>query len=145
MSEYKHVLAAIDLSDEAPQVINRAHALAASSGAKLSLVHVIEPLTFAYGGDIPVDLSEIQNQLEQQATEKLNELATTADVTSDNQHILVGPSVAEIHALADQLSVDLVVLGSHGRQGLARLLGSTANGVLHGANCDVLAVRVKDS
>jgi len=34
------------------------------------------------------------------------------------------------------------VVGSHGRHGLALLLGSTANGVLHGASCDVLAVRV---
>ena len=37
---------------------------------------------------------------------------------------------------------DLIVVGSHGRHGLALLLGSTANGVLHGATCDVLAVRV---
>jgi universal stress protein A len=38
--------------------------------------------------------------------------------------------------------MDLVVVGSHGRHGLSLLLGSTANGVLHGAGCDVLAVRV---
>ena len=37
---------------------------------------------------------------------------------------------------------DVIVVGSHGRHGLALLLGSTANGVLHGATCDVLAVRV---
>ena len=44
--------------------------------------------------------------------------------------------------LAEQLDVDLIVVGSHGRYGLALLMGSTANGVLHGASCDVLAVRV---
>ena len=37
---------------------------------------------------------------------------------------------------------DVIVVGSHGKHGLALLLGSTANGVLHGANRDVLAVRV---
>ncbi len=45
---------------------------------------------------------------------------------------------------AKQDNIDLIVVGSHGRHGLALLLGSTANGVLHGANCDVLAVRVKE-
>ncbi|MEO1899758.1 MAG: universal stress protein, partial [Methylococcales bacterium] len=39
---------------------------------------------------------------------------------------------------------DLIVVGSHGRHGLALLLGSTANGVLHHAVCDVLAVRLSD-
>ena len=38
---------------------------------------------------------------------------------------------------------DLIVVGSHGRHGLALLLGSTANDVLHGAPCDVLAVRLQ--
>jgi universal stress protein A len=41
------------------------------------------------------------------------------------------------------LDVDLIVIGSHGREGIQRLLGSTANAVLHGAPCDVLAVRIK--
>ena len=44
--------------------------------------------------------------------------------------------------MAEELGTDLIVVGSHGRHGLALLMGSTANGVLHGANCDVLAVRV---
>jgi universal stress protein A len=50
----------------------------------------------------------------------------------------------EIHRLARELRCDLVVVGSHGRHGLALLLGSTANDVLHGAQCDVLAVRLQD-
>jgi len=44
--------------------------------------------------------------------------------------------------VADEQGADLIIVGSHGRHGLALLLGSTANGVLHGAACDVLAVRV---
>jgi universal stress protein A len=51
----------------------------------------------------------------------------------------------EIHGLAKEQHCDLIVVGSHGRHGLALLLGSTANDILHGASCDVLAVRlVKD-
>ncbi len=40
------------------------------------------------------------------------------------------------------MDADLIVLGTHGRHGLGLILGSTANGVLHGASCDVLAVRI---
>ncbi|MFW5825636.1 MAG: universal stress protein, partial [Marinobacter sp.] len=47
-----------------------------------------------------------------------------------------------IHQLSEDKDVDLVVVGSHGRKGFQLLLGSTANGVLHGARCDVLAVRI---
>ncbi|MYM62120.1 universal stress protein [Pseudomaricurvus sp. HS19] len=144
MSQYTHVLAAVDLTEEAQQVARRAAALAQASNAKLSLVHVVEPLTFAYGGDIPVDLSEIQQQLQQQATQQLQALGDSIQVDEANRHVLTGSAVTEIHDIAEELGADLVVVGSHGRKGLALLLGSTANGVLHGARCDVLAVRVAD-
>jgi len=145
MANYQHILVGIDLSDESQQVFERAQGLAKNHQAKLSLVHIIEPLTFAYGGDIPIDLSEIQEQLHQQARKHLADFCQLAGITDDQAHIVVGQPVAEIHRLANNLSTDLVVVGSHGRHGLALLLGSTANGVLHGAHCDVLAVRVKDN
>ena len=63
-------------------------------------------------------------------------------ISAANQHLIFGRPETEIHALAEQIGADLIVVGSHGRTGLALLLGSTANGVLHGATCDVLAVRV---
>lgn len=144
MPNYQHILVGIDLSDESQQIFERAQSLAQSHQAKLSMVHIIEPLTFAYGGDIPIDLSEIQEQLHQQAKTHLIDFCQSADISNDNAHIVVGQPVTEIHRLADELQTDLVVVGSHGRHGLALLLGSTANGVLHGAHCDVLAVRVKD-
>lgn len=49
-----------------------------------------------------------------------------------------------MHRLAKEQRCDLIVVGSHGRHGLALLLGSTANDILHGAPCDVLAVRLKN-
>lgn len=144
MTNYTHILVGLDLSDESRQVLSRASALARANHANLTVVHVVEPLTFAYGGDIPVDLSEIQQQLQTQATEQLARLASPFDIPAENQNILIGQPVAEIHEMADNIAADLIVVGSHGRKGLARLLGSTANGVLHGAKRDVLAVRVKD-
>lgn len=142
MSHYTHILVGLDLSDESQEVVDRASALASGCNATLSLAHIIEPLTFAYGGDIPVDLTEIQSQLEQQAKQKLAAIAEPLGVGDANQHIIVGQPVDEMHALAESTGADLIVVGSHGRKGLALLLGSTANGVIHGAQCDVLAVRV---
>jgi universal stress protein A len=143
MTNYSHILVGIDLSDESQQVLSRATALATANQASLTLVHVVEPLTFAYGGDIPVDLSEIQEQLYSQATIQLAKLAAPFNISPDNQSILIGQPVAEIQDFAENIGADLIVVGSHGRKGLARLLGSTANGVLHGAKLDVLAIRVK--
>ncbi len=144
MSNYTTLLMAVDLSDESAEVAGRAKALAAANGASLHIIHVIEPLSFAYGGDIPMDFSGIQEEIHQQAKQQLKRFAADCDVAENNQHIVLGRPEVEIHTLAEEIGADLIVVGSHGRYGLALLMGSTANGVLHGASCDVLAVRVGD-
>ena len=63
MALYNIMLAAIDLTDEADQVIQRAQELRAMHEADLILLHVVEPVGYAYGGDIPMDLTELQDQL----------------------------------------------------------------------------------
>lgn len=143
MANYQHVLICVDLSEEARQVADRAKAVASGSDTKVSIVHVIEPLSFAYGGDIPMDFSGVQEEIEKQAVSHLKTFAEDYGVAADDQHVLVGRAESEIHRFALEQDVDLIVVGSHGKHGLALLLGSTANGVLHGAHCDVLAVRVK--
>jgi universal stress protein A len=142
MSEYRHILVAVDLTEESRQVTQRACALKQAFAADLSCVHVIEPLSLAYGGDIPMDLSTIQDQIQDTAKSHLAEFAQSLSISPENQHLIFGRPETEIHALAKEIGADLIVVGSHGRTGLALLLGSTANGVLHGATCDVLAVRV---
>jgi len=145
MPQYQHILLAVDLSEESLSVAERASALAQQSNAKLSLVHTIEPINFAYGGDIPMDLTVIQEQLDEHAHTKVTEFSKQYNIPEANQHIVVGLPQNEIHRLAKKLEVDLIVVGSHGRHGLSLLLGSTSNGVLHGAECDILAVRVGKS
>lgn len=144
MSEYAHILIAIDLSEESRPVASRACMLSKAFASKISCVHVIEPLSLAYGGDIPMDLSTIQEQIQDTAKVHMEEFGSQLGISSEDQHLIFGRPETEIHALAEQISADLIVVGSHGRRGLALLLGSTANGVLHGAKCDVLAVRVGD-
>jgi universal stress protein A len=76
---------------------------------------------------------------------KLKALGQHLAIDDDNQWLVWGIPDQEIVQVAKQEQIDLIVLGSHGRHGLALLLGSTANSVLHHANCDVLAVRLLDN
>lgn len=142
MSNYKKMLVAIDLTEEAPQVLNKAKAMCDAQGAELLLVHVVEPVGYAYGGDIPMDLSELQDQLDKAAREQLGKYGDEYGIAAANQVVTVGRPESEIHRLAKEHNVDLVIVGSHGRKGFQLLLGSTANGVLHGTECDVLAIRI---
>ena len=141
---YQHILVAVDLTDECDPVINRASESAKANGAKLSLIHIVEPMAMAFGGDVPMDLSQLQQQQFDQAKERLERLiAKYPQLHKDYCHLNYGQPRQEIHALAKAQNCDLIVVGSHGRHGLALLLGSTANDVLHGAPCDVLAVSLK--
>lgn len=142
MPNYKRVLVAIDLSDESDQVARRAQSIADNTDCELHIIHVIEPLSFAYGVDIPMDFSGLQDEIQTQATDQLQRFAEQNSIDHDHQHIVLGRPEVEIHAKAEEIAADLIVVGSHGRYGLALLMGSTANGVLHGAKVDVLAVRV---
>lgn len=142
MSQYRHILVGLDLSEDSESVLNKARGLAVANQAKLSVAHVIEPLAFAYGGDAPVDLSDAQNLMEEQARKRLDVLGDSVDVAPNNRYVRLGQTASELHALAEEHAVDLLVVGSHGRHGWAILFGNTANGVIKGAECDVLAVRV---
>ncbi|WP_415887654.1 universal stress protein [Neptuniibacter sp. QD37_6] len=144
MGTYSKILLALDLSNESEQLKSKAYELAKANGAQLYAVHVIEPLSFAYGGDVPMDLTSIQEQLDKHAHQKLKRYCDSLDYPITEQLVVTGQTESEIHRLADDYEIDLVIVGSHGRHGIALLLGSTANGVLHGAKCDVLAVRIQD-
>jgi universal stress protein A len=142
MTSYSKILMAVDLSEDSDGVAERALAIAHNNESELHIIHVIEPLSFAYGGDIPMDFSGIQDEIHQQAKQQLAKFGDKHGVDATRRHVVLGRPDVEVRSMADELHADLIVLGSHGRSGLALLLGSTANGVLHGATCDVLAVRV---
>lgn len=147
MQEYKHILVAVDFSDHSDIVVQRGKALSEQFKAKLSLIHVTEnlPMTNVIDGQIlPIDI-ELSEQLQQISKQRLAALGTQLGVASDDQWLVSGSPKTEIVSLAEDNQVDLIIVGSHGRHGLALLLGSTANGVLHHAKCDVLAVRLKES
>ena len=144
MSSYSHILVGLDLSTESQQVVNRVKFLFADSTTKISICHILEPLAFAYGGDIPVDLSDVQTQLKDQAVERLAIYGAQLNIDSIDQHVILGHPAQEMHTMATNENIGLIVVGSHGRHGLSLIFGSTSNSVLHGASCDVLAVRITE-
>ena len=144
MSAYKHILVGLDLSTESQQVVNRVKFLFDNTNTKISICHILEPLAFTYGGDIPVDLSDVQTQLQDQAKERLSALGAELNVSAEDQHVILGHPAQEMQSMANNFNMDLIVVGSHGRHGLSLIFGSTSNSVLHGAECDVLAVRITD-
>ncbi|MFY0656749.1 MAG: universal stress protein [Neptunomonas phycophila] len=143
MGVYSNILLAVDLSDESDQLIEKTRAIARNNDATVTVLHVIEPLSFAYGGDVPMDLTTVQDQLNEHARTNLAAFTKKLDFPVADQMVLVGHTETEIHRIAETKNCDLIVVGSHGRHGLALLLGSTANSVLHGAPCDVLAIRIE--
>lgn len=140
---YRTVLAAIDCSDESRALLQRAVAVTADV-SHLHLVHVIEPLALAYGADVPMDVSEVQNSLMDNARSAALDYAGEFGVPADNVHVELGSIEKTIQDKAERIHADLIVVGSHTRTGLALLLGSTARGLVPGARCDVLAVKVGD-
>ena len=71
----------------------------------------------------------------------LSKLAGELGLDDEHIHLVLGSTKHEVLSMAKDKQVDLIVAGSHGKHGLALLLGSTANAILNSAECDVLIVR----
>ena len=146
METYKHVLLAVDFFEQDELVISKAQQVAEQFQAKPSLINVSDsmPVTDAgYGSDIPYNL-DLTAELMAVAKLKLAKLADALAIPGERRWLEIGSPKLEIVRVAEENQIDLIVVGSHGRHGLALLLGSTANGVLHHTKCDVLAVRLQD-
>jgi universal stress protein A len=145
MKEYKHILLAVELEtgcDTLPA--RKATELAKEFGAQLSVVHAVEHMT-SYGAAYGIAAgADIEEMLLDNAKEAMTKLAASIEVPENCCLIKVGPAKLVILEEAENVGADLIVVGSHGRHGVRLLLGSTANAVLHGATCDVLAVRIPD-
>jgi universal stress protein A len=144
MSDYQHVLVAVDYTKHSVYVAEKARVLANKYQAKLSVIHVLDNIPMPdtnYGTVIALDQISADELLEAEKI-KFMELGDQLAVDVVNRWMVWGIPTQEIINIADQEQVDLIIVGSHGRHGLALFLGSTANSVLHHAKCDVMAVRL---
>lgn len=147
MDKYKHILLAADYSESSNIVARKAKAMADTYRARLSIVHALDDIPLpdtSYGTVIPLDEVSSEQPL-QTAKQQLLKMAHELGVEKQNCWLVWGSPHDEVVRIAEQHQVDLIVTGSHGRHGLALIMGSTANSVLHHAECDVLAVRIQDT
>ncbi|MFP4181263.1 universal stress protein [Thiohalospira sp.] len=143
MATYTHLLLATDFMPEAEQLGARARELAHGFGARLSLVHVLEPSVLAPPYEMMPSLPDGTEQaLEEAAQQALDRLGEQLEVPSVSRHLLYGSVRRAVADFVTDHQVDLVLVGSHGRHGVERLLGSTASAILQAAPCDVLALRL---
>lgn len=147
MGNYTNILVALDFTPAGEVVARRAKAVADNQAATLELVHVVEylpPLDIGYEPVASPEWAVDEQALMDTARRNLQSLAEKIGLNTAALHVELGPPKHVIVKVAGDCGADLIVIGSHGRHGIGRLLGSTADGVLHAAPCDVLAVRVGD-
>ena len=128
LPHYEKVLAAVDLGDDSFQVMEEANRVALHCNAELTVCNVTHTPHEA---------------VMDEAAERLGHLADSYGIEDDNVFEVAGNVAHRVHNLATKVGADLIVVGTHGKHGLQLLTGSTANAMLHGARCDVLAVRVR--
>ena len=143
---FKHILVPIDGSPVAHHAVDKARAIACAFRSSVTLIHVIDPYAFtAMGSDFSSDPSDYLRS----ATVQANEAIGAARAIFEARGMLVKGSVVEGHSIyqtileaAEALEADLVVMGSHGRRSLDKLvLGSVTAQVLSHAHLPVLVVR----
>ena len=145
VKQYSHVLFATDLLPDNLDVADRAKELAQRYNAKLSVLHVVEPMPIYFGDEFALPATqEMEQQFMARAKKKMEgELAPRLGVTTADCHVQLGVTRMEILHFIEKHGIDLLVVGRHSRHGLGRLLGSTASAVLNTVSCDVLAVRLQ--
>jgi nucleotide-binding universal stress UspA family protein len=145
------ILAAVDLSDVSRRALVTAAALAQRSGAKLHVVHVVEcvdmPAAFLELKAAKGGYGTVREAIDHDARGRFDQFLHEAMAAGSafDRHFLWGQSWQEVVKLAENLSVDLIALGSVGRSGFEGiLLGNTAENVLAHSDCSVLTVKPAD-
>ena len=135
----KKILFPTDFSTCSDVGIEHATALARDAGATLLFVHVEEPPPIYGEGEMYYGVIEPDHE----ALMKMLKALVPTDPSVPCEHRLVrGDPATRIVELAEQESCDLIVMGTHGRTGMTRLLmGSVAEGVMRRAKCPVLTYK----
>lgn len=143
---FKHILVPVDGSETSLHAVAKAAGLAKAFGSEVTAVYVLDPYPFTGVG---ADFAYGQAQYLSAATAEANTALEAVKKQMDEAGVDVKTMVGEGHAVhegivrvGDSVGADLIVMGSHGRRGLEKLvLGSVAQRVLSAARIPVLVVR----
>lgn len=152
---YKRLIAAMDFSAHSVHATKRALELSKLYNAQLTLLHVINEeylYDILYGpGDIGFagyeslyDSQVSEKALRESAETKIKQLFAQLGVEQLECEIVVGTPANAIISFAESQQAELIVMGTHGRKGLARLLGSNASSVVTRARCEVLTIPLQN-
>jgi nucleotide-binding universal stress UspA family protein len=145
--QIRSILFPTDFSECGNYALSYAASLARTFKASIICINVIEPIvpTVGYSGMTePLPIADITEHLEDSAERELPKLAECDECAGIEVEELVvhGEAASEIVRVAKERDVDLIVIASHGRTGLGRILfGSTAESVVRHASCPVLVVK----
>jgi len=144
MNDYKYILLATDFSKPAKVAAKRAVKIAACFNAKLCLLHVVDHFPEDISNDwiAPEDQNPAAYMTER-SKKALEQLSSQLEYDNIETHIILSEYSAahEIIQYAKQKKADLIVTGYNGKHGIAKVLGSTSNAVMHRAECDTLSVQ----
>jgi len=143
MAGYKKLLVLLDLSQDSEQVAVAGRDIAGYSDAAIVALHVVEFVPAEAMGESLMPTVQIEQDLIERSKEKIRGLVARLNLPRATWRVEAGNTKAEILRVAAEEGVDLIVLGSRERHGLAILVNFTEDTVLHAAHCDVLAVRLK--
>jgi nucleotide-binding universal stress UspA family protein len=146
MIRIKNVLVATDFSEPSTVALEYGRELSRTYGAKLHLLHVAEDLRWRYATDMtPPVLVDVQDDLEASLRSRLDALLTDEDRRELDARAVVQTAIMPSEAIVEYAKakgVDVIVMGTHGRSGLAHVfMGSVAERVVRFASCPVLTVR----
>jgi nucleotide-binding universal stress UspA family protein len=143
---FRKILIAVDESAFAVRAADVGFELARSLGAEVALVHVVDPAVDAYAPEGGIPASELVALAKQNGRRLLAAFGQRASLQpAPLEFVHVGKPAAEIVKAAKNWPADLIVVGSHGRGGVQRLLlGSVAEAVMRHAACPVLVVRAEE-
>jgi universal stress protein A len=139
---YQRILVGVDFSPHSVRAVRRALDLAHRHGGHVNLVHAVENFVYYEQDYGPVTTLDLDLELMESAKGRMQQLIGELDGGDLPSNVLFGSPQGVILSQAEALHADLIVMGTHGHHGIARLLGSTANAVSHNARCDVLTVRI---
>jgi len=148
MMEFRHILAPTDFSEYSKKAVASALELAKKFGAKLTILHVVEPPPYPVEGYVPPNLSAtFLEDMERQASQDLAQVAPEAEAANVEvaRLVTVGTPYRRIIETAEAQQVDLIVMATAGRTGFSHLLlGSIAERVVRTASCPVLTIRPRE-
>ena len=146
MSNYTHILMAIDFTKSGEQILAEALDIAERNNAKLSILHVVEytpPVDYA-NDPMVINGAVDDNEMLEQAKKSLQKFSKQHNVKNVDLSVQFGRPKQVISQYVKDQQCDLVIIGSHGRHGISLLLGSTASAILHEMPCDILTLKIEE-